>query len=160
MGSDYPSKPMSLYATIWDASSWATDGGKYSVKYEFEPFVSEFTDFVLEGCPVDPLEQIPGTISSSECTVKKEEIENKEYSQITPSGQRAMKWFREKYMYYSYCYDKVRYPVPPPECTIVPSEQARFKETGRLKFGSIPKRQRKRRGRARKPINNKNDEYM
>ncbi|XP_057521292.1 probable xyloglucan endotransglucosylase/hydrolase protein 30 [Amaranthus tricolor] len=161
MGSDYPSKPMSLYATIWDASSWATDGGKYSVKYEFEPFVSEFTDFVLEGCPVDPLEQIRGTISSSDCTVKKEEIENKEYSQITPSGQWAMKWFRERYMYYSYCYDKVRYPVPPPECTIVPSEQARFKETGRLKFGSIPKRQRKRRGRARKPINNNNnDEYM
>lgn len=155
MGSDYPSKPMSLYATTWDASSWATAGGKYSVKYEFEPFVSEFTDFVLEGCPVDPLEQVLDTSSSSDCSIEKSELENKEYSNITPSGQRAMKWFREKYMYYSYCYDTVRYPVPPPECVIVPSEKERFKETGRLRFGSIPKRQRRRRGRARKQINNK-----
>ncbi|XP_021768274.1 probable xyloglucan endotransglucosylase/hydrolase protein 30 [Chenopodium quinoa] len=154
MGSDYPSKPMSLYATIWDASSWATAGGRYKVKYEFEPYVSEFTDFVLDGCAVDPIEQVAGTTSSSDCNAKKEEIENKEFSQITPRGQKAMKWFREKYMYYSYCYDTLRYPVPPPECVIVASEQERFKETGRLKFGSIPKRQRRRRGRGRKQINN------
>ena len=154
MGSDFPSKPMSLYATIWDASSWATAGGRYKVKYEFEPFVSEFTDFVLDGCPVDPIEQVAGTTSSSDCATKKDEIENKEYSQVTPGGHRAMKWFREKYMYYSYCYDMVRYPVPPPECVIVSSEQQRFKETGRLKFGSIPKRQRRRRGHGRKQNNN------
>nr|GEU31948.1 probable xyloglucan endotransglucosylase/hydrolase protein 30 [Tanacetum cinerariifolium] len=32
MGSDFPSKPMALYATIWDASNWATNGGKYKEK--------------------------------------------------------------------------------------------------------------------------------
>ncbi|GJW30416.1 probable xyloglucan endotransglucosylase/hydrolase protein 28 [Tanacetum coccineum] len=32
MGADFPSKPMTLYATIWDASEWATNGGKYKVK--------------------------------------------------------------------------------------------------------------------------------
>ena len=155
MGGDYPSKPMSLYATIWDASSWATDGGKYPVKYEFEPFVSEFTDFVLEGCPVDPIEQVSAgstiSASASACSDKKEEIEAKEYSHITPEGRKAMRWFRENYMYYSHCYDTRRYPVPLPECVIVPSEQARFKETGRLnKFGSVPKRPRRRKGKGRK----------
>ncbi|KMZ63997.1 hypothetical protein ZOSMA_38G01050 [Zostera marina] len=29
----FPSKPMSLYATIWDGSSWATSGGRYKVNY-------------------------------------------------------------------------------------------------------------------------------
>ncbi|KAB2097057.1 hypothetical protein ERO13_A01G139300v2 [Gossypium hirsutum] len=29
----YPSKPMSLYVTIWDGSQWATHGGKYPVNY-------------------------------------------------------------------------------------------------------------------------------
>ncbi|KAH9614971.1 hypothetical protein KSS87_004551 [Heliosperma pusillum] len=153
MGGDYPSKPMSLYATIWDASSWATAGGKYSVKYEFEPFVSEFTDLVLDGCPVDPIEQVAGSTNAVDCSEKKDEIENKDYSQITPEGRKSMKWFRERYMYYSYCYDTLRYPVPPPECVVVASEQERFKETGRLKFGSIPRRQRRRRGRGRKRVN-------
>ncbi|KAK9667785.1 hypothetical protein RND81_13G011000 [Saponaria officinalis] len=153
MGGDYPSKPMSLYATIWDASSWATAGGKYSVKYEFEPFISEFTDLVLDGCPVDPIEQVAGSTAAVDCSYKKAEIENKDYSEITPRGRNAMKWFRERFMYYSYCYDTVRYSVPPPECVIVASEQERFKETGRLKFGSIPKRRRRRRGRGRKRSN-------
>lgn len=163
MRGDYPSKPMSLYATIWDASSWATDGGKYPVKYEFEPFVSEFTDFVLEGCPVDPIEQVSTGFTAFACSEKQAEIENKDYSQITPEGRKAMSWFRENYMYYSYCYDSNRYPVPLPECVNVPSEQARFKGTGRLKpmgrvnSGSGPKKQRSRkRGKGRRQRNNKN----
>lgn len=154
MGGDYPSKPMSLYATIWDASSWATSGGKYSVKYEFEPFVSEFKDFVLEGCPVDPIEQVAGSTSAVDCSKQKAQLDERPYSEITPQGRQAMKWFRERYMYYSYCYDTKRYPVAPPECVIVPSEQTRFKETGRLKFGSIPRRQRRsRKGRKQKKSN-------
>ncbi|KAL9230805.1 hypothetical protein vseg_006108 [Gypsophila vaccaria] len=153
MGGDYPSKPMSLYATIWDASSWATAGGKYSVKYEFEPFVSEFTELVLDGCPVDPVDHL-SVEGSTGCSPKRRaELETKEYSQITPEGRKSMKWFRERFMHYSYCYDTVRYPVPPPECVVVASEQDRFKETGRLKFGSVPKRQRKRGVRGRRQNN-------
>ncbi|GAB2273427.1 Probable xyloglucan endotransglucosylase/hydrolase protein 30 [Dionaea muscipula] len=155
MGGDYPSKPMSLYATIWDASSWATAGGRYSVRYEYEPFVSEFTDFTLEGCAVDPLEQMPDTEG---CLEKKANLESTDYAEITPDGRLAMKWFRERYMYYSYCYDTLRYPVPPPDCVIVPTEQILFKESGRLKFEAIPRRlrlPRRRRGRGRRSAANK-----
>ncbi|KAJ8568189.1 hypothetical protein K7X08_020911 [Anisodus acutangulus] len=56
MGGDFPSKPMSLYATIWDASSWATNGGKAKVDYKHEPFATELKDLVLEGYPVPPPE--------------------------------------------------------------------------------------------------------
>ncbi|KAL8141741.1 hypothetical protein V2J09_014773 [Rumex salicifolius] len=149
MGGDYPSKPMSVYATIWDASSWATSGGRYKVRYDNEPFVSDFTDLVLEGCAVDPLEQSPGN-STLECSAQKLKLKSAHYSKITPDGRRSMKWFRERYMYYSYCYDTLRYPVPPPECVIVPTEQTRFKESGRLKFEAIPRQQqRRRKGRGR-----------
>lgn len=149
MGGDYPSKPMSIYATIWDASSWATSGGRYKVRYEHEPFTSDFTDFVLEGCSVDPLEQSPGN-STLDCRAQKSKLDSATYSEITPAGKEAMKWFRERYMYYSYCYDTLRYPVPPPECVLVPTEQTRFKESGRLKFEAIPRQQqRRRRGRGR-----------
>ncbi|KAJ8476294.1 hypothetical protein OPV22_020021 [Ensete ventricosum] len=41
MGGDFPSKPMSLYATIWDGSTWATSGGRYKVNYKFAPTLVE-----------------------------------------------------------------------------------------------------------------------
>ncbi|CAI9095297.1 OLC1v1031215C1 [Oldenlandia corymbosa var. corymbosa] len=148
MGGDYPSKPMSLYATIWDASSWATNGGREKVDYKYEPFSSEFRDLVLEGCIVDPLEQI----SSTNCTDRVARLMAQRFAEISPEGRKSMKWFREKYMYYSYCYDNLRYSVPPPECVIVPSEKERFRDTGRLRekmrFGGSHNR-RHNRGRGR-----------
>ncbi|KAI7988403.1 putative xyloglucan endotransglucosylase/hydrolase protein 30 [Camellia lanceoleosa] len=153
MGADYPSKPMSLYATIWDASTWATNGGKYKVNYRFQPFVSEFSDLVLQGCPVDPIQQLP----APDCNNSTAALEAANFSNITAEGRKSMSRFRERYMYYSYCYDTVRYPVPPPECMIVPSEQHLFKETGKLKdalkmkFGRHPTHRRRRsRGSKRK----------
>ncbi|KAL3655849.1 hypothetical protein CASFOL_000245 [Castilleja foliolosa] len=129
MKGDYPSKPMSVYATIWDASTWATNGGQEKVNYEYEPFVAEFKDLVLEGCIVDPTEQI----LSSNCTDSIAQLVAKDFATITAEGRESMKLFREKYMYYSYCYDNLRYPVIPPECVIVPSERDMFKESGRLR---------------------------
>ncbi|KAK4486544.1 hypothetical protein RD792_009228 [Penstemon davidsonii] len=145
MRGDYPSKPMSIYATIWDASSWATNGGKEKVDYKYEPFVTEFKDLVLEGCIVDPTDQI----LSSNCTDQIAQLISKDYTTITPEGRKSMKWFREKYMYYSYCYDNLRYSVPPPECVIVPSEREMFKDTGRLrdKMKFAGSHRRHRRGR-------------
>ncbi|KAL6524737.1 putative xyloglucan endotransglucosylase/hydrolase protein 30 [Orobanche minor] len=151
MRGDYPSKPMSVYATIWDASTWATNGGKEKVKYEYEPFVAEFKDLVLNGCIVDPSEQI----LSSNCTDSISELIAKDYATITPELRELMKLFRKKYMYYSYCYDTLRYPVPPPECVIVPSEKDLFKDSGRLrekmKFhgsrGGVHRRRRRVRSR-------------
>ncbi|XP_076927614.1 putative xyloglucan endotransglucosylase/hydrolase protein 33 [Bidens hawaiensis] len=35
ISSAYPSKPMSLYAAIWDTSEWSTNGGKYPVNYKY-----------------------------------------------------------------------------------------------------------------------------
>ncbi|CAL5432242.1 unnamed protein product [Camellia sinensis] len=125
MGSDYPSKPMSLYATIW-----ATSGGKYKVNYAYQPFISSYKDLVLQSCVVDPIQQIP---SSASCDDKTAALETAEFATITLEGRKAMSWFRERYMYYSYCYDNVRYPVPLLECVIVHSEWHLFKNTGRLK---------------------------
>ncbi|CAK9144838.1 unnamed protein product [Ilex paraguariensis] len=131
MGGDYPSKPMSLYATIWDASNWATSGGKYKVNYKFAPFVAEFTDLVLNGCALDPIQDVLTTT----CSKPHDRPESIGFTDITPKQRMAMKKFRLRNMYYSYCYDGLRYPTPPPECVIDPVEKQRFKDTGRVKFG-------------------------
>ncbi|KAJ8754286.1 hypothetical protein K2173_002737 [Erythroxylum novogranatense] len=147
MSSEYPSKPMSLYATIWDASNWATSGGRYKVNYKYAPFVAEFKDLVLEGCAVDPIEQISAADSCSEIDTR---LATADYAVITRKQRLAMRRFRQRFMYYSYCYDTLRYPVAPPECVIDPYEKERFKDTGRLKFGGSHqgnKRRSRRRGR-------------
>ncbi|KAG6606277.1 putative xyloglucan endotransglucosylase/hydrolase protein 30, partial [Cucurbita argyrosperma subsp. sororia] len=144
MGGDYPTKPMSLYATIWDASNWATSGGKYKVNYKYAPFVSEFKDLVLDGCASDPIQEV---LEASDCTEHNAHLNVQDYVTVTPERRAAMRNFRQHFMYYSYCYDILRYPIPPPECVIIPSEQRRFKDTGRLKFGGSHRRRSKRRGR-------------
>lgn len=146
MGSEYPSKPMSLYATIWDASNWATSGGKYKVNYRYAPFVSEYKDLVLEGCPVDPIQQLP---LPSNCYESNARLQTADYAVITAKQRHAMRKFRLRFMYYSYCYDRIRYPVPPPECVIDPAERERFKATGRLRFGGSHRSSKRRSRRVR-----------
>jgi len=48
--STFPTRPMWVYGSIWDASSWATDSGRYKVDYDYQPFMGKYTDFVLSDC--------------------------------------------------------------------------------------------------------------
>nr|UQE85527.1 xyloglucan endotransglycoslase/hydrolase1 [Dioscorea oppositifolia] len=109
MGGAFPSKPMSLYATIWDGSNWATSGGRYKVNYKFSPYIAKFSDFVLHGCAVNPVDH------SSAC----DKAESNNYNTISLSTKQkyAMQSFRNKYMSYSYCYDRKRYAKPLKECS-------------------------------------------
>ncbi|XP_015868033.1 probable xyloglucan endotransglucosylase/hydrolase protein 28 [Ziziphus jujuba] len=127
MGGDFPSKPMTLYATIWDGSDWATNGGKYRANYKYAPFIAEFSDLVLHGCAVDPIEQF----SKCDDTHNSESIP----TGITSTQRTKMESFRMKHMTYSYCYDQVRYKVPPPECVVNPQEAKRLRVRNPVIFG-------------------------
>ncbi|KAK8567402.1 hypothetical protein V6N13_105371 [Hibiscus sabdariffa] len=142
MGGDFPSKPMSLYATIWDGSSWATNGGKYRVNYKYAPYVAEFSDLILHGCAVDPIE-----FSSKRC----DNIQSPEQlmTGITPSQRSKMDSFRRKHMTYSYCYDQTRYKAPPPECLVNPQEAERLKKYDPVTFGGGKHHHGKRHHRSR-----------
>lgn len=128
MGGDFPAKPMTLYATIWDGSDWATNGGKYRVNYKYAPYVAQFSDLVLHGCAVDPIEQ------ATRCDI----VESSQAipSGVTPAQRIKMENIRKKHMTYSYCYDTVRYKVPPPECVINPQEAERLRKFDPVTFGN------------------------
>ncbi|KAJ3672609.1 hypothetical protein LUZ60_007330 [Juncus effusus] len=147
MKGDYPSKSMSLYATIWDASNWATSGGKYKVNYKYSPFTSEFSNLSLIGCRVDPVELTP--LSEENCTKANNELMETELQVMTEEKREKMRQFREKYMTYSVCYDTWRYPEMLPECEVVESEKRLFRENGHLKM-SPHKRHRNGKSRASK----------
>ncbi|KAJ0430747.1 putative xyloglucan:xyloglucosyl transferase [Helianthus annuus] len=145
MGGDFPSKPMTLYATIWDASEWATNGGKYKVNYKYAPYIAEFSNFILHGCAVDPIE-----LTSFKCETTPNL--NKVPTGIKPSQRAKMESFRKKHMQYSYCYDKIRYKTPPSECVFNPKEAKRLKKFDPVTFGSGHNRHHgKRYRRSRSP---------
>ncbi|KAG6541234.1 hypothetical protein Mapa_017395 [Marchantia paleacea] len=111
MGAQYPSKQMSLYATIWDASRWATDGGLYKVNYDYQPFIATYSNIILSGCPnfnpsTPPVDSCPGI-----------------YNEPIPPGLtrqqlHALHWVQQNHRFYSYCTDLKRYPdiADIPEC--------------------------------------------
>jgi xyloglucan:xyloglucosyl transferase len=129
MGLDYPSKPMYLYATIWDGSAWATENGKYKTQYKYSPFKAEFTDLVLVGCPAGAID----------CTGPDFELATADYNIMTLPKRSAMRRFRERYMTYTICYDIIRYPTTFPDCELDSSERQTFWDWGESKIVMPPK---------------------
>lgn len=118
LNGEYPSKQMYLYASIWDGSDWATDGGKYKVNYTYAPFMAHFSDFIVNGCRPKstkvPTLKDPIITSKLDCDCG--------FSLLIPTKlthyqRRSISWVQQKYMTYNYCDDKQRYPNSLPECS-------------------------------------------
>lgn len=137
-GGDFPSKPMSLYATIWDASSWATSGGRYKVNYKYAPYTAEFADLVLHGCTVNPIDLSP------KCNNHHSQTLSMSFG-ISSDQKSKMREFRKKHMTYSYCYDGTRYSTPPPECVINRQEAELMRGSSGNKFGTHHRRSKRHR---------------
>ncbi|XP_024393161.2 probable xyloglucan endotransglucosylase/hydrolase protein 33 [Physcomitrium patens] len=115
LGIPYPAKPMSAFATIWDGSTWATEGGQFHVNYTEGPFDATFTDFQLEGCIWDPRLQF----AKPECALPtyKAWFNDNDMQEMSDKQMIALEWARSNFMWYSYCDDLERWPEQPPrEC--------------------------------------------
>ncbi|KAJ1702850.1 hypothetical protein LUZ63_002629 [Rhynchospora breviuscula] len=133
MGSDFPSKPMAVYATIWDGSAWATDGGKVKINYKYSPFIAEFSELVLKGCTSAPIQQSQMSVDLDRCASTEIELMTADFAVMTPKMRSDMRRFREKKMTYTVCYDAVRYQSVFPECDNTPEEQEKFWQWGESK---------------------------
>ncbi|KAE9465460.1 hypothetical protein RHGRI_007180 [Rhododendron griersonianum] len=101
----FPLRPMWVYGSIWDASSWATEDGKYKADYRYQPFVGSYTDFKATGCtayssrwchPVSASPFPSGGLSSRQ--------------------RMAMSWVHSHSLVYDYCRDQKRDHSLTPEC--------------------------------------------
>ncbi|WVZ64876.1 hypothetical protein U9M48_014334 [Paspalum notatum var. saurae] len=112
MGAAFPSKPMSLYATIWDGSAWATLGGRYRVNYKYAPFAADFADLLIRACAVDPAAD---PRSAATCAAGGGAADLL-LEPLAGEQRAAMAAFRRAHTSYSYCHDRRRYPVALAEC--------------------------------------------
>ena len=147
MGGDFPAKPMAVYATIWDGSAWATDGGKYKVNYKYAPFASDFSALALLGCRADPVLRVPRGSGAGGCAEPDLlALVTADYAVMTPQKRAAMRAFRARHMTYTVCYDAVRYAAGPfPECDNSDEEREAFWAWGESKTVVMRTRGRGRR---------------
>ncbi|CAL9042186.1 probable xyloglucan endotransglucosylase/hydrolase protein 32 isoform X1 [Musa acuminata AAA Group] len=104
MEATFPDRPMWVYGSIWDASSWATENGKYKVDYGHQPFVARFTGFKTAGCSAyAPWSCNP--VSSSPAGYG-----------LSSQQDAAMQWAQRNHMIYNYCQDYSRDHSLTPEC--------------------------------------------
>nr|ABK30788.1 xyloglucan endotransglycosylase 1 [Litchi chinensis] len=101
----FPLRPMYLYGSIWDASSWATEDGKYKADYQYQPFVGRYKNFKLGGCTADaPASCTPPSASPSGS------------GGLSQQQIAAMQWVQRNYLVYNYCSDPKRDHTLVPEC--------------------------------------------
>ncbi|KAH8940050.1 hypothetical protein BDL97_15G067700 [Sphagnum fallax] len=112
-GQAYPNaQGMNVYSSVFDASSWATQGGLVPIDYSQAPFVSSYTNYGMDSCIFD-------ATNPTACSYPQAGTwwNAQEYQSIPANRIDQLQWVQADYMIYNYCTDKVRYPTPPFECT-------------------------------------------
>ncbi|KAI4334341.1 hypothetical protein L6164_019045 [Bauhinia variegata] len=101
----FPTRPMYLYGSIWDASSWATENGKYKADYRYQPFIGRYKNFKLQGCTAG---------GPSSCRPPSGSPPG--FGSLSPQQYAAMQWVQNNYLVYDYCHDQSRDHNLTPEC--------------------------------------------
>lgn len=101
----FPLRPMWVYGSIWDASSWATEGGKYKADYKYQPFIGKYNNFKLGGCNDNSPASCQPVSGSPTST-----------GGLSPQQYASMEWVQKNYMVYDYCRDPGRDHTRTPEC--------------------------------------------
>ncbi|PIN07140.1 Xyloglucan:xyloglucosyl transferase [Handroanthus impetiginosus] len=101
----FPLRPMWVYGSIWDASSWATENGKYKADYDYQPFVGKYSNFKIAGCNANGAASCRPASGSPSGSMG---LSSQQYA--------AMAWVQNHYKVYDYCQDTQRDHKLTPEC--------------------------------------------
>jgi len=100
------SQPMRVYASVWDAEEWATQGGRVRTDWSRAPFVASYRGFAAAGCTSPDAAACAGSNGAWM------------FQELDAAGQEQLRRAQASYMIYDYCADKYRFPQgPPPECS-------------------------------------------
>jgi xyloglucan:xyloglucosyl transferase len=99
---------MRLYASIWDADEWATQGGRIKTDWSHAPFTAFFRNYTANACVPNNKAWICGQESGDSSWFNQE---------LDEEGQQKLNDVNAKNKIYDYCTDSRRFPNGyPPEC--------------------------------------------
>ncbi|KAL0763492.1 hypothetical protein Bca101_079643 [Brassica carinata] len=87
------SKPMRMYASLWNADDWATRGGLVKTDWSKAPFMAAYRNIKIDGCA-----HINGRSSCSPSS-------SWYTQQMDATSQARLRWVQKNYMIYNYCTD-------------------------------------------------------
>jgi xyloglucan:xyloglucosyl transferase len=102
----YPNaKAMTVHATLWDGSYWATEKGKVPIDWSGSPFTVSYQSYSADGC-------VGG---GSSCPAGSVQWMDRQPSK---ADWGTISWAESNYMRYNYCTDGWRFPQGfPGECS-------------------------------------------
>ncbi|KAL8131926.1 xyloglucan endotransglucosylase protein 1-like [Apium graveolens] len=113
IGVPYPkSQHMRVYASLWNADDWATQGGRVKTDWTKAPFTANYRNFNILGCP-------KSSSGSSSCGSSTSSNSNEGWRthELDAAGRIRLRWVQSKHMVYNYCADKQRFAnAVPVEC--------------------------------------------
>ncbi|KFK29589.1 hypothetical protein AALP_AA7G154000 [Arabis alpina] len=90
------SKPMRMYASLWNADDWATRGGLVKTDWSKAPFMASYRNIKIDTSRPNS---------------------NWYTQEMDSTSQARLKWVQKNYMIYNYCTDSKRFPQgTPKEC--------------------------------------------
>ncbi|KAL6006163.1 putative xyloglucan endotransglucosylase/hydrolase protein 26 [Asimina triloba] len=115
-GIAYPNnRGMNVYASLWNADDWATEGGRIKTDWNSQPFIARLRRLRLRACKWHG----PNSIQQCASAAPGNWWSSPVYSQLTYAQEGQLKWVRDNFMIYDYCKDPNRYNGKlPPECYV------------------------------------------
>ncbi|KAK6785277.1 hypothetical protein RDI58_018732 [Solanum bulbocastanum] len=116
LGVAFPkNQAMRVYASLWNADDWATQGGRVKTDWSMAPFTASYRNFNTNACVWS------AATSTSSCGGSKTESVNNDQTwqtqQLNANGRNRLRWVHQKYMIYNYCADANRFSQGfSPEC--------------------------------------------
>nr|CAB3468894.1 unnamed protein product [Digitaria exilis] len=126
------SQPVHVFASIWDAEDWATQGGRVKTDWSKAPFVATYRRYNVTNACVWEEEEDEGEEGghggggAARCSTAMAAVGGVRRREASWMAQKldwwswmTLSWVRMNYMVYDYCDDRRRFPSEfPPECVI------------------------------------------
>ncbi|RWW82748.1 hypothetical protein BHE74_00008775 [Ensete ventricosum] len=107
----YPKdQAMGVYASVWNADDWATQGGRVKTNWSHAPFVTAFRGFQIDACEAEE-EAAGGCVGGGVFWWDAPAM-----SGLSSHQRRQLRWVQRRHLVYDYCKDRPRFHEMPGEC--------------------------------------------
>lgn len=114
LGVPFPnSEPQAIHASLWDGSTWATQGGKEPIDWKAAPFVAQFQGFGVDACQVLNQAIVPVCKAAGAGAFWWDAAD---YHSLNENEIGQLRDVRKKHVVYDYCGDRERFANPALEC--------------------------------------------
>ncbi|MFS7986086.1 putative xyloglucan:xyloglucosyl transferase, Xyloglucan-specific endo-beta-1,4-glucanase [Helianthus anomalus] len=94
------SQPMRVYASLWNADDWATQGGRVKTDWKNAPFTAYYRKFNANADKVGPNSRSTSSVNDNQAW---------RTQGVDAAGRNRIRWVQNKHMIYNYCNDRTRF---------------------------------------------------